>query len=100
MIRESGLVVETLDRIRQGLPFALDGEHSGRSKSELREVASALGPTEAPGGDTGRSGDLAALADGEQLPAQHMSRRICRPLWPLSSAWRGGEARPTFSIEG
>lgn len=37
VVRESGLVVETLDRVRQGLPFALRSLHVDNGSEFVRE---------------------------------------------------------------
>jgi Integrase core domain len=70
------------------------------AKSKLREVASALDPLKLLEEIRAVQAHLEALADGEQLPSPtHEPPDLSAFMASLSSAWRGGEARPTFSIE-
>jgi len=70
------------------------------AKSKLREVASALDPLKLLEEIRAVQAHLAALADGEQLPSPTPEPPdLSAFVAGLSSAWRGGEARPTFSIE-
>jgi hypothetical protein len=70
------------------------------AKSKLREVASALDPLKLLEEIRAVQAHLAALADGEQLPSPTPEPPdLSTFVASLSSAWRGGEVRPTFSIE-
>jgi hypothetical protein len=70
------------------------------AKFKLREVASALDPLKLLEEIRAVQAHLAALADGEQLPsAAPEPPDLSAFVASLSSAWRGGEIRPTFSIE-
>jgi len=70
------------------------------AKSKLREVASILDPLKLLEEIRAVQAHLAALADGEQLPTPTPERPdLSAFVASLSSAWRGGEVRPTFSIE-
>jgi hypothetical protein len=70
------------------------------AKSKLREVASALDPLKLLEEIRAVQAHLAALAEGEQLPSPTPEPPdLSAFVASLSSAWRGGEVRPTFSIE-
>jgi hypothetical protein len=70
------------------------------AKSKLREVASALDPVKLLEEIRAVQAHLVALADGEQLPNPTPEPPdLSAFVASLSSAWRGGEVRPTFSIE-
>ena len=70
------------------------------AKSKLNEVASTLDPLKLLEEIRAVQAHLAALADGEQLPSPtHEPPDLSAFVASLSSAWRGGEVRPTFSIE-
>lgn len=70
------------------------------AKIKLREVASALDPLKLLEEIRTVQAHLAALADGEQLPSPTTEPPdLSAFVASLSSAWRGGEIRPTFSIE-
>ncbi len=70
------------------------------AKSKLREVASILDPLKLLEEIRAVQAHLAALADGEQLPTPtHAPPDLSAFVASLSNAWRGGEVRPTFSIE-
>ncbi|MEP7247192.1 MAG: transposase family protein, partial [Gammaproteobacteria bacterium] len=70
------------------------------SKIKLREVAGVLDPLKLLEEIRAVQAHLAALADGEPLPgATHEPPDLSAFVASLSSAWRGGEVRPTFCIE-
>lgn len=70
------------------------------AKHKLREVAGALDPLKLLEEIRAVQAHLAALADGEQLPSPATAAPdLSAFVASLSSAWRGGEVRPTFSIE-
>jgi len=70
------------------------------AKIKLREVASVLDPLKLLEEIRAVQAHLVALADGEQLPsATPEPPDLSAFVASLSSAWRGGEVRPTFSIE-
>lgn len=70
------------------------------AKIKLREVASVLDPLKLLEEIRAVQAHLAALADGEPLPsATPEPPDLSAFVASLSSAWRGGEVRPTFSIE-
>jgi len=72
VVRESGLLVETLDRVRQGLPFALrapDVDNSG-----------ALDPLKLLEENAPSKRIWPHWPIGSHFPAQHGNRPIFRPL--------------------
>jgi hypothetical protein len=129
VVRESGLLVETLEHIRQGLPFALraldvdngsefvneslinyclsHGIELTRSRpyrkndqAKLREVAGALDPLKLLEEMRAVQAHLVMLADGETPPSVMAEPPdLSAFVSGLSSAWRAGEIRPTFSVE-
>lgn len=76
----------------EGMPAA--------AKSKLREVAGTLDPLKLLEEIRAVQAHLMALADGDTLPAlAPEAPDLAAFIASLSSAWRAGEARPTFSIE-
>lgn len=70
------------------------------AKGRLREVANALDPLKLLEEIRAVQAHLAALADGETLPsATPEPPDLSAFVASLSSAWRAGEVRPTFSLE-
>jgi hypothetical protein len=70
------------------------------AKVRLREVVSALDPLKLLEEIRAVQAHLAALADGEPLlSATPEPPDLSAFVASLSSAWRGGEVRPTFSVE-
>ncbi|MFZ0552328.1 MAG: transposase family protein [Steroidobacteraceae bacterium] len=70
------------------------------AKGKLREVATVLDPLKLLEEIRAVQAYLAALADGETLPsATPEPPDLSAFVAGLSSAWRAGEVRPTFSIE-
>jgi hypothetical protein len=70
------------------------------TKGKLREVANALDPLKLLEEIRAVQAHLAALADGETLSsATAEPPDLSAFIAGLSSAWRAGEVRPTFSIE-
>jgi len=70
------------------------------AKSKLHEVASALDPLKLLEKIRAVQAHLAALADGERLPSPTAEPPdLSAFVASLSNAWRGGETRPTFSID-
>jgi hypothetical protein len=70
------------------------------AKTKLREVASTLDPLKLLEEIRTVQAHLVALADGEHLPGPTPEPPdLSAFVASLSSAWRGGEVRPTFSIE-
>lgn len=73
---------------------------SEAAKAKLREVAGALDPLKLLEEIRAVQAHLAALADGEIPPSVTTEPPdLAAFVSGLSSAWRGGEVRPTFSIE-
>lgn len=73
---------------------------SRRQQNKTARGGQRSGPSEAPGKIRAVQAHLAALADGEQLPGQTPEPPdLSTFVASLSSAWCGGEVRPTFSIE-
>jgi len=69
-------------------------------KNKLREIAAELDPLKLLEEMRAVQAYLAALADGETLP--HLTSEppdLAAFVAGLSSAWRAGEIRPTFSVE-
>lgn len=70
------------------------------AKVKLREVASALDPLKLLEEIRAVQAYLVALADGETLPSATVDPPdLSAFIASLSSAWRAGETRPTFSVE-
>lgn len=70
------------------------------AKAKLRDVASALDPLKLLEEIRAVQAHLAAVADGEKLPsAAAEPPDLSAFVASLSSAWRAGEIRPTFSME-
>jgi len=70
-----------------------------RAKSKLREVAGALDPLKLLEEMRAVQAHLAALADGEIPPSSTPEPPdLAAFVASLSSAWRKGEVRPTFSV--
>ena len=70
------------------------------SKIKLREVASALDPLKLLEEIRAMQAHLVALADGGEVPiATPEPPDLSGFVASLSSAWRTGEVRPTFSVE-
>lgn len=70
------------------------------AKVKLREVASVLDPLKLLEEIRAVQAHLVILADGEQLPdATPAPPDLSAFVASLSSAWRAGEVRPTFSVE-
>ncbi len=70
------------------------------SKIKLREVASALDPLKLLEEIRAMQAHLVALADGGDVPiATPDPPDLSGFVASLSSAWRAGEVRPTFSVE-
>jgi len=70
------------------------------SKIKLREVASALDPLKLLEEIRAMQAHLVALADGGEVPiATPEPPDLSGFVASLSSAWRAGEVRPTFSVE-
>ena len=70
------------------------------SKIKLREVASALDPLKLLEEIRAMQAHLVALADGGDVPiATAEPPDLSGFVAGLSSAWRAGEVRPTFSVE-
>lgn len=73
---------------------------SPEAKEALRRVGSQLDPLKLLEEIRALQAHLAALADGETPPTPCTEAPDLQAfIASLSSAWRGGEARPTFSIE-
>jgi hypothetical protein len=79
----------------------LQGEGIPESvKSKLREVAEALDPLQLLEEVRAVQAHLVAIADGDTLaPPATQPPNLAAFLASLSSAWRAGEVRPTFSAE-
>ena len=72
----------------------------GAAKVKLREVASVLDPLKLLEEIRAIQAHLVILADGKQLPdATPAPPDLSAFVASLSSAWRAGEVRPTFSVE-
>ena len=70
------------------------------SKIKLREVASTLDPLKLLEEIRAMQAHLVALADGGDVPiATAEPPDLSGSVASLSSAWRAGEVRPTFSVE-
>jgi hypothetical protein len=70
------------------------------AKDKLREVASALDPLKLLEEIRAVQAHLVALADGEKIPsATPEPPDLSAFVASLSSAWRAGEVRPTFSVD-
>jgi hypothetical protein len=70
------------------------------AKIKLREVASALDPLKLLEEIRAMQAHLVALADGGEVPvATPEPPDLSGFVASLSSAWRAGEVRPTFSVE-
>ena len=70
------------------------------AKSKLREVAGTLDPLKLLEEMRAVQAHLTALADGDRAPALTPEvPDLAAFIAGLSSAWRAGEVRPTFSIE-
>ena len=70
------------------------------ARAKLREVASALDPLKLLEEIRAVQAHLVALADGEKPPdVTSKPPDLSAFVASLSSAWRGGEVRPTFSAE-
>ena len=70
------------------------------AKAKLREVASALDPLKLLEEMRAVQAYLVALADGEALPSVTSEPPdLSAFIASLSSAWRAGEVRPTFSLD-
>jgi hypothetical protein len=69
------------------------------AKAKLREVAGALDPLKLLEEMRAVQAHLTALADGEIPPSSTLEPPdLASFVASLSSAWRGGEVRPTFSV--
>jgi hypothetical protein len=70
------------------------------AKAKLREVSAELDPLKLLEEVRAVQAHLAALADGEMPPAMTAEPpNLAAFVASLSSAWRAGEIRPTFSME-
>jgi hypothetical protein len=69
------------------------------AKARLREVAGALDPLKLLEEIRAVQAHLVTLADGDQLPSTTPAPDLPGFVASLSSAWRAGEVRPTFSVE-
>jgi hypothetical protein len=78
----------------------LQAELPENAKIQLRKVAAALDPLQLLEEIRAMQAHLIALADGETPPGQTANPPdLTAFVASLSSAWRAGEVRPTFSVE-